>query len=68
MELDDPANIAEVLSYFIWVSNDPQSINKYYHTLMSVTPEDIMHAAQKYFVPERLTVVTVSSKEEGGVK
>jgi len=68
MELDDPANIAEVLSYFIWVSNDPQSINKYYHTIMSITPEDIMNAARKYFVPEGLTVVTVSSKEEGGVK
>ncbi len=68
MELDDPSNIAEVLSYFIWVSNDPGALNKYYQTLMSVTPEDIMNTAQKYFTPEGLTVVTVSSKEEGGVK
>jgi len=68
MELDDPSNIAEVLSYFIWVSNDPQAINKYYNTLMSVTPEDLMNTARKYFTPEGLTVVTVSSKEEGGVK
>jgi predicted Zn-dependent peptidase len=35
---------------------------------MSVTPEDIMNTARKYFTPEGLTVVTVSSKEEGGVK
>jgi zinc protease len=33
-----------------------------------VTEEDIMNVASKYFTPDKLTIATISSKEEGGIK
>lgn len=68
MSLDDPQNIAETLSYYIWVTGDPNSMNQYYDTFMNLTAEDVMATAQKYFQPERLTIATISSKEEGGIQ
>lgn len=68
MGLDDPSSIAETMSYFIWVSGDPNSLNQYYKTFMSVTAADVMQTAQKYFQPERLTIATISSKAEGGIQ
>lgn len=68
MGLDDPQDMAETLSYFIWVSGDPTSMNTYYDTYMSLTAEDVMETARKYFQPERLTIATISSKEEGGIQ
>lgn len=68
MSLDDPEEIAETMSYFLWVSGDPSSMNRYYATLMDVTPADIQRAAQQYFQPERLTICTISSQEEGGLQ
>lgn len=68
MRLDDPQNIAEAMSYFIWVADNPKALDQYYATLMSVTAEDIAQTAQKYFAPERLTIATISSKEKGGVQ
>lgn len=68
MSLDNPTSIAEVLSYAIWVSGDPEAFNKLYAQYEKVTQEDIMQVAQRYFVPEKLTIATISPKEEGGLK
>src|SRR5690606_32644963 len=67
MNMDSPTAIAEELSYAIWVSGDPEAFNKLYAQYEKVTPEDIMQVAQKYFVPEQLTIATISPKEEGGL-
>ncbi|MTI31683.1 insulinase family protein [Cytophagales bacterium RKSG123] len=67
MDMDSPSNIAEALSYAIWVSGDPESFNQLYDTFQSVTAEDIMNTAKKYFVPEKMTVATISSQEKGGL-
>ena len=64
MGLDSPTNIAEELSYYIWVSGDPQSINRMYAMYESITPEDIMAAAKKYFTPDKLTISTISPDKE----
>lgn len=67
MGLDNPTDIAEMLSYSIWVGEDPESFNRLYALYEKVTPDDIMETAKKYFVPEKLTIATISPKEEGGL-
>jgi zinc protease len=68
MEIDNPTEIAEQLTYFIWVSGDPNALNTYYDTMESLTPADIQAAAQKYFTADKLTIATISPSEEGGVQ
>ncbi len=68
MSLDNPESIAENLSFFTWLTGNPESLNRYMATFEAVTPEDVQAAARKYLVPEKLTVATISSKEEGGVQ
>jgi zinc protease len=68
MDLDNPSAIAETLSYFIWVTGEPNSFLDFMRMYDRVTQEDIMNVAQTYFTPERLTIATISSKEEGGIK
>ena len=36
-----------------------ESINRLYTKMGTITPQDIMSAAKKYFVPEQRTVVVV---------
>jgi len=66
MEMDNPESIAEMLSYFIWLTGDPESLNRYMDSFDAVTETDIKKAAAKYLIPEKLTLATISSKEEGG--
>jgi zinc protease len=68
MELDNPSSIAEALTYFIWVTGEPQSVNKLYKMYDKITPAQIQEVAAKYFKADKLTISTISSKEEGGVK
>ncbi len=68
MELDNPTSIAETLSYFIWVTGEAGSFVDFMRMYDQVTQEDVMNAARKYFSPEKLTIATISSKEEGGIK
>jgi len=68
MTLDSPSNIAEELSYFIWVSGSPYALNTFYAQYDKLTPEDIMQTAQKYFTANRLTVATIGPDTEGGVQ
>ena len=63
MQIDNPTAIAQTLSFFTWISGNPESINTYYGMYDKVTAEDIINVAKKYFVPEHLTVSTISSGE-----
>ncbi|MBL0103119.1 MAG: insulinase family protein [Bacteroidetes bacterium] len=63
MSIDNPTAIAQNLSYFTWVSGNPESFNMYYGMYEKVTPQDIMRVAQKYFVPNHLTVGTIAPTE-----
>lgn len=68
MGIDNPQDIAENLSYFIWLTGDPESINRYYALFDKITIGDVQQVARKYFVNDQLTIGTISSKEEGGIK
>jgi zinc protease len=65
--LNSSSSIAGSLSYMIWVSGDPESLNKYYHHIQDLTVEDLREVAGKYLIPEKLTISTISSSDEGGV-
>ena len=68
MGADNASSIADNLAYFIWLSGDAESYNRIYNSYDKVTTADIMKAAEKYFVPEHLTISTISSQKEGGIK
>ena len=63
MRIDNPSSIAESLSYYTWVSGDPQSLNKAYRQYDSVSAADIARVAKKYFTENHLTIGTITSGE-----
>lgn len=68
MRMDNPGSIASSLSYFIWLTEDPASINRYYALYDDINKEDIMKVAQKYFVDSGLTIATLSGDENCPVR
>ena len=64
MDLDTPEKVAEALGRFVAVTGGIEAVDQLFAASEKVTPQDIMHAAGKYFVPERRTVVVL--KGEGG--
>ncbi|HEY8511049.1 MAG TPA: pitrilysin family protein [Cyclobacteriaceae bacterium] len=68
MNIDNPDAIAAALSNYIWITGDPESLNRTYANYEKVTPEDLMRVASKYLVSTGLTVSTISPEETGGVK
>ena len=59
MNLDTPDKGAGRLAYFVANTGGIDAVDAYYTALAKVTPEDIMNAAKKYFVPERRTIVVL---------
>lgn len=68
MRIDNPTSIAENLSFFTWLSGDPESVNRYYANYDKVTPADLQRVAGIYFTPERLTIGTISPNETENLK
>ena len=68
MNMDNPDAIANSLSHYIELTGDPESINRLHALYDQVTVDDIIMVAKKYFVPEGLTIATISPDAEGGVK
>ncbi len=59
MSLDTPDAVASRLARFVALTGDIDVVDKLYAQIDTITAEDLMHAAQKYFTPERRTVVTL---------
>ncbi len=59
--LDNPDDIASTIAYFVNLTNDPNSVNHYYESIASVTPEDIMSTAKKYFGSESRNIILLTS-------
>jgi zinc protease len=59
MNLDTPDRVAGRLSRMVAITGGIEGIDAYYTALARVTPEEIMNAAKKYFVPERRTVIVL---------
>jgi zinc protease len=68
MAMDTPSSIAEVLSQSVWLTADPESINRLYAMYDKVTSDDLLNAAKKYFVTTALTIATISPDAENTVK
>jgi len=68
MRLDNPTTIANSLSAYIWLTGDPESVNRLYALYDKVTVNDIINAAKKYLISTGLTIATISPDAEGGVK
>ncbi|MBL7923312.1 MAG: insulinase family protein [Bacteroidia bacterium] len=68
MGMDSPTRIAESLSFYTWVSGDPETINTSYRQYDLVSAADMMAAAKKYLVPQGLTIATISADENCPVK
>ncbi len=68
MGINSPDGIAGSLSYFIWVTGDPESLNKTYALYDAVSSNDLMNAAKKYFVNSSLTYATISADADCPVK
>jgi zinc protease len=68
MSIDDPDAIANSISSFIYLTGDPESLNRLYALYDKVTNEDIEMVAKKYYVDSGLTIATISSDEKGGVE
>jgi len=68
VRIDNPTTIAESLSHYVWLTGDPESLNRIYALYDKVTPDDLVRVANKYFVDTALTVATISPETAGGVK
>jgi zinc protease len=64
MRLDNPGAIANSLSAYVAISDNPEAINNYYAMFDKVTPEEIMNTAKKYFVTTGLTIGTITADDE----
>jgi zinc protease len=68
MRIVDPDVIANSVAHYVYLTGDPESLNRLYSMYGKVTAEDVVNAAKKYFIPEHLTIATISPAAEGGVK
>jgi zinc protease len=68
MRIDSPDDIASALSNYIWLTGDPESLNRIYANYEKVTPADLMMVANKYLDESQLTISTISPNETGGVQ
>ena len=59
MRLDTPDRVAGGLAQIVAITGGIEAVDAYYSALSRVTPQDVMHAAAKYFVPSRRTVAIV---------
>jgi zinc protease len=63
MGLDTPDHVAGGLARYVAVTGGIEDIDRLYKQIDAVTPQDIMKAAQKYFTPERRTVVVLKGAQ-----
>ncbi len=63
MSLDNADTIARILSHYVQLTGDPESMNRVYALYDQVTPEDIQRAAKQYFDPNNRTVVQLTQEE-----
>jgi len=60
--LDNTEGIAETLAQFVHFRRSFATINEYYRLIGSLTPDDLLAAARKFFSDEGLVVATLSKE------
>ena len=68
MRIDSPDAIARTLSNYIWITGDPESLNRTYANYEKVKADDLMRVANKYLNEGQLTISTISPDQTGGVR
>ncbi len=63
MDLDTPEKVAEAFSRYVAVTGGIEAVEKLFAASDQITPQDIMHAAGKYFVPERRTMIVLKGED-----
>jgi len=64
MALDAPDNVASSLTRLIAITGGIEVIDQLYKKSDTITPQDIMSAAKKYFTPERRTFVVLKGVQQ----
>jgi zinc protease len=64
MGLDSPESVAGHLARFVGVTGGIEAVDQLFATSATITPEDIMHAAKKYFVADRRTTVLLKGTSD----
>jgi zinc protease len=64
LSMDSPDAIANAVSMYIWLTGDPDGLNRSFQMFESVTAEDIQRVAKIYLTPKRLTIATISPEEK----
>jgi zinc protease len=62
LQMDNTESVAQILASYLELNPHPETINRLYNTYDSITPEDIMRLAKKYFSPERRTLAGLAHK------
>src|SRR6185436_13518631 len=68
MSIDNPTSIAESLSHYIWLTGDPETLNRLYALYDKVTADDLVTVAKKYFEPTSLTIGTIVPDDKVAVQ
>jgi zinc protease len=68
MSIDNPDVIANALCQFIYLTGDPEALNRFYSLYDKVTEDDIKMVANKFFNDNKLTIATISEDEKEGVE
>lgn len=60
MDLATPDGVNDQAAYYLSLTGDLDSVNRYYALFDKIKPETIQQVAQKYFSPGNRTIVTLS--------
>lgn len=63
MGLDTPDHVAGGLARYVAVTDGITAVDQLFREIEAITPKEIMDAAQKYFTPERRTVVVLKGAQ-----
>ena len=64
MGLDTPDNVAGALARYIAITGEVEVIDQLFSKAGTITQQDIMNAAKKYFVPEHRTVIVLKGVQQ----
>jgi zinc protease len=62
LRMDNAESVAQILSDFVQLVPDPESLNRLYATYDTIRPEDLTDMAKKYFSENRRTLGTLIYK------
>jgi zinc protease len=64
MGLNTPDRVAGGLARFVAITGGIEIVDKLYKAMDAITPDDVMHAAAKYFTPDHRTVVVLKGVQQ----